>query len=53
MSVCGLGERGHEADERGSKVFISFGGLLLYVEGPYKRLTSLRIEHIYLLMRKN
>lgn len=35
-----------------SKVFVSFGGLLLYIEGPYKKLTPLRIEYIYLLMKK-
>jgi len=34
------------------KVYTSFGGLLLYLEGPYKKLTSLRVEYIYLLMRK-
>jgi len=35
------------------KVFCSFGGLLLYIEGPYKRLTPLRSETVYLLMRKS
>ncbi len=35
-----------------SKVYISFGGLLLYIEGPYKKLTPLRIDHIYLLLKK-
>ncbi|CAF9903890.1 MAG: hypothetical protein GOMPHAMPRED_000599 [Gomphillus americanus] len=34
------------------KVFVSFGGLLLYMEGPYKRLTPLRIDYVYLLARK-
>jgi len=34
------------------KVFISFGGMLLYLEGPYKKLTPLRIDYVYLLMRK-
>ncbi|KAF2459244.1 DNA-directed RNA polymerases i, ii, and iii 145 kDa polypeptide [Lineolata rhizophorae] len=34
------------------KVFVSFGGLLLYIEGPYKKLTPLRIDYVYLLMKK-
>ena len=35
------------------KAFVSFGGLLLCLDGPYKKLTSLRIDYIYLLMRKS
>lgn len=35
-----------------SKAFVSFGGLLLYIEGPYKKLTPLRIDYIYLLIKK-
>ena len=35
-----------------SKVFISFGGLLLYMQGPFKKLTPLRIDYVYLLMKK-
>lgn len=35
-----------------SKVFISFGGMLLYIEGPYKKLTPLRIDYVYLLIKK-
>ena len=34
------------------KVFVSFGGLLLYMEGPYKNLTPLRIDYVYLCMKK-
>ncbi|KAJ9623266.1 DNA-directed RNA polymerases I, II, and III subunit RPABC3 [Taxawa tesnikishii (nom. ined.)] len=34
------------------KVYISFGGLLLYLEGPYKKLTPLRIDYVYLLLKK-
>jgi len=34
------------------KVYVSFGGLLLYIEGPYKKLTPLRVEHVYLLLKK-
>ncbi|KZZ89480.1 RNA polymerase Rpb8 family protein [Ascosphaera apis ARSEF 7405] len=33
-------------------VFISFGGLLLYLEGPYARLNPLRIDYLYLLLKK-
>lgn len=36
----------------GRKVFVSFGGLLLYMEGPYKSLTPLRIDYVYLCMKK-
>lgn len=34
------------------KVFASFGGLLLYLEGPFKILTSLRSDNFYLLVKK-
>ncbi|KAL7271050.1 DNA-directed RNA polymerases I, II, and III subunit RPABC3 [Rhizina undulata] len=34
------------------KVYASFGGLLLYIEGPHKRLSALRHEYIYLLIKK-
>ncbi|PGH19563.1 hypothetical protein AJ80_03899 [Polytolypa hystricis UAMH7299] len=33
-------------------VFVSFGGLLLYIDGPYKKLSPLRIDYAYLLMKK-
>lgn len=33
-------------------VFVSFGGLLLYVDGPYKKLAPLRIDYVYLLLKK-
>ncbi|PYH42826.1 DNA-directed RNA polymerase core subunit RPB8 [Aspergillus saccharolyticus JOP 1030-1] len=33
-------------------VFTSFGGLLLYLEGPYKKLAPLRIDYVYLLLKK-
>ncbi|KAL4968701.1 DNA-directed RNA polymerase core subunit RPB8 [Aspergillus stella-maris] len=33
-------------------VFVSFGGLLLYLEGPYKKLAPLRIDYVYLLLKK-
>ncbi|MCJ1312221.1 DNA-directed RNA polymerases I, II, and III subunit RPABC3 [Agyrium rufum] len=41
-----------EAEGNNIKVFVSFGGLLLYMDGPYKKLTPLKIEYIYLLMKK-
>lgn len=34
------------------KVFISFGGLLLYLDGPFKKLTGLRVDYVYLLVKK-
>lgn len=37
---------------RYSKAFVSFGELLLYMEGPYKKLTPLRIDYVYLLIKK-
>lgn len=33
-------------------VFISFGGLLLYIDGPYSKLVPLRIDYVYLLLKK-
>ncbi|KAJ5697750.1 RNA polymerase Rpb8 [Penicillium malachiteum] len=33
-------------------VFVSFGGLLLYLEGAYKKLAPLKIDHVYLLLKK-
>jgi len=35
-----------------SKVFASFGGLLMFLEGPHKRLSNLRQDNIYLLLKK-
>ncbi|KIW01958.1 uncharacterized protein PV09_06795 [Verruconis gallopava] len=34
------------------KMYASFGGLLMYLEGPYRKLTSLRVDDIYLLIKK-
>jgi len=34
------------------KVYASFGGLLLFIEGSAKKLTTLKHEYIYLLMKK-
>ncbi|KAI9732359.1 MAG: DNA-directed RNA polymerases I, II, and III subunit RPABC3 [Cirrosporium novae-zelandiae] len=41
-----------EGDGETIKVYVSFGGLLLQIQGPYKKLTPLRIDHVYLLMKK-
>lgn len=50
---CGAGAgNGMDADGGGRHVYASFGGLLLHIEGPHKRLSSLRHEYIYLLMKK-
>ena len=35
-----------------SKAYISFGGLLMALEGPYKKLTPLRVDYVYLLVKK-
>ncbi|KAM3080577.1 DNA-directed RNA polymerases I, II, and III subunit RPABC3 [Clarireedia jacksonii] len=34
------------------KAYISFGGLLMALEGPYKKLTPLRVDDVYLLAKK-
>ncbi|KAK4193812.1 putative DNA-directed RNA polymerases I, II, and III [Podospora australis] len=34
------------------KAYISFGGLLMSLVGPYKKLTPLRVDYVYLLARK-
>ena len=36
----------------GRKAYISFGGLLMSLEGPYKKLTPLRVDYTYLLVKK-
>lgn len=35
-----------------SKVYISFGGLLCLLDGPYKKLSPLRQDYVYLLLKK-
>ncbi|BCR88539.1 DNA-directed RNA polymerase core subunit RPB8 [Aspergillus chevalieri] len=52
--VChGKAYRFEEGSSQGNMaVFISFGGLLLYLEGPYKKLAPLRIDYVYLLLKK-
>ena len=39
-------------DLESRKVFVSFGGLLLYLDGPYKKLTGLRIDYVYMLVKR-
>jgi DNA-directed RNA polymerase I, II, and III subunit RPABC3 len=34
------------------KVYVSFGGLLMCLDGPYKKLSPLKIDYVYLLMKK-
>ncbi|GAM90123.1 hypothetical protein ANO11243_081630 [Dothideomycetidae sp. 11243] len=34
------------------KVYISFGGLLMFIEGPYRKLTGLRVDWVYLLLKR-
>ncbi|KAF2149017.1 DNA-directed RNA polymerases I [Myriangium duriaei CBS 260.36] len=34
------------------KVYVSFGGLLMYLEGPYRKLTGLRVDWVYLLLKR-
>lgn len=32
--------------------YTSFGGLLMHLQGPYKKLTPLRVDHVYLLVKR-
>ncbi|KAK7187601.1 hypothetical protein DPSP01_003717 [Paraphaeosphaeria sporulosa] len=41
-----------EESNGNSKVYLSFGGLLLVMSGPYRKLTGLKIEHLYLLVKR-
>lgn len=52
MSSLRVADGGRAGLNCGRKVFISFGGLLLFMQGPYKRLTPLRIDYVYLLLKK-
>ncbi|KAI1382361.1 DNA-directed RNA polymerases I [Hypoxylon crocopeplum] len=40
------------ADGQTIRAYISFGGLLMMLEGPYKKLTPLRVDYTYLLVKK-
>ena len=35
-----------------SKAYTSFGGLLMALDGPYKKLTPLRVDNVYLLIKR-
>merc|ERR1711937_286428 len=39
-------------DGRNINAYISFGGLLMSLEGPIKKLTPLRVDNVYLLIKK-
>ncbi|KAF1964153.1 DNA-directed RNA polymeras-like proteines i [Bimuria novae-zelandiae CBS 107.79] len=41
-----------EESSGNSKVYLSFGGLLLVLSGPYRKLTGLKIEHLYMLVKR-
>ncbi|KAF3035226.1 hypothetical protein E8E12_004521 [Didymella heteroderae] len=50
--VCyGKNYRFEDGDGDTLKYFASFGGLLLYIEGPFKKLTGLKIDNIYMLLK--
>ncbi|KAI0131994.1 RNA polymerase Rpb8 [Xylariales sp. AK1849] len=40
------------ADGQSLKAYISFGGLLMMLEGPFKKLTPLHVDNTYLLIKK-
>jgi hypothetical protein len=40
-----------DADNPHRKYFASFGGLLLYMEGPHRKLNGLKIDDIYMLIK--
>ncbi|RMZ76711.1 hypothetical protein DV737_g4711, partial [Chaetothyriales sp. CBS 132003] len=44
--------RFQESNGENIKVYVSFGGLLMYIDGPYALLNALRIDNVYLLMKK-
>lgn len=38
---------------KSSKAYMSYGGLLMALDGPYKKLTPLRVDYVYLLASRN
>lgn len=51
--LCPVRRRlGMSANVMFSKVYISFGGLLLLLDGPYKKLSPLRQDYVYMLLKK-
>jgi DNA-directed RNA polymerase I, II, and III subunit RPABC3 len=52
VSVLRTGRVGRVgANSLHSKYFASFGGLLLYMEGPHRKLSGLKIDDIYMLIK--
>ncbi|KAJ4368151.1 DNA-directed RNA polymerases I, II, and III subunit RPABC3 [Neocucurbitaria cava] len=50
--VCyGKNYRMEDGDGDQMKYYASFGGLLLYMEGPYRKLGGLKIDNIYMLVK--
>jgi hypothetical protein len=49
--ACGEGSWG-AANTANRKYHASFGGLLLYMEGPYKKLNGLKIDTVYMLVKR-
>jgi DNA-directed RNA polymerase I, II, and III subunit RPABC3 len=43
-------EEGGESEQ--VKVFVSFGGLLMLLQGPWKRLAGVRMEYVFLCVKK-
>jgi len=41
-----------DGDDGEIKAYVSFGGLLMAITGPYKKLTPLRVDYLYLLIKK-
>lgn len=52
LGMHGRGRLGDVLTICNSKVYISFGGLLLLLDGPYKKLSPLRQDYVYLLLKK-
>ncbi|WBW71326.1 DNA-directed RNA polymerase I, II and III subunit Rpb8 [Schizosaccharomyces osmophilus] len=44
--------RVEEGNDDKISVFISFGGLLMSIEGSHRKLYRLSLEHVYLLLRR-
>ncbi|GAP91988.1 putative RNA polymerase Rpb8 [Rosellinia necatrix] len=41
-----------DGSEGSLRAYISFGGLLMKIEGPYAKMTPLRVENTYLLVKR-
>ena len=52
MSIARAGRNGAvKVNGPHRKYFASFGGLLLYMEGPHRKLSGLKIDDIYMLIK--